>query len=165
LLQADSRDERHGLAALSRQPAGGDRRRRRLSRTGLERDRSQARRGVSPARRRRGGDTALDTLAREELGIDPEELGGSAWQAGASSFLLFSLGTIVPVAPFFFLTGSAAFVTSLAAGAAALMAIGVGTSLFTGRSMVFSALRQLLIGAAAAGITYGVGKVVGVSLG
>jgi hypothetical protein len=65
----------------------------------------------------------------------------------------------------FFLTGAAAFVTSLAAGATVLMAIGVGTSLFTGRSMVFSALRQLLIGAAAAGITYGVGKVVGVSLG
>jgi VIT1/CCC1 family predicted Fe2+/Mn2+ transporter len=109
-------------------------------------------------------DTALDTLAREELGIDPEELGGSAWQAGASSFLLFSLGAIVPVAPFIFLTGSAAFETSVAASAVALMAIGVGTSLFTGRSMVFSALRQLLIGAAAAAITYGVGKVVGVSL-
>ncbi|HEY2872620.1 MAG TPA: VIT1/CCC1 transporter family protein [Reyranella sp.] len=109
-------------------------------------------------------DTVLDTLAREELGIDPEELGGSAWQAGASSFLLFSLGAIVPVAPFIFLTGSAAFETSVAASAVALMAIGVGTSLFTGRSMVFSALRQLLIGAAAAAITYGVGKVVGVSL-
>ncbi|MBS0524229.1 MAG: VIT1/CCC1 transporter family protein [Proteobacteria bacterium] len=109
-------------------------------------------------------ETALDTLAREELGIDPKELGGSAWQAGAWSFLLFSLGAIVPVAPFIFLTGTAAFVASLVAGGIALMAIGVGTSLFTGRSMVFSALRQLLIGAAAAGITYGVGRVVGVSL-
>jgi VIT1/CCC1 family predicted Fe2+/Mn2+ transporter len=107
---------------------------------------------------------ALDALAREELGIDPEELGGSAWQAGASSFLLFSLGAIVPVAPFIFMAGSAAFVASLAASAIGLMAIGVGTSLFTGRSMIFSALRQLAIGAAAAAITYGVGKVVGVSL-
>jgi VIT1/CCC1 family predicted Fe2+/Mn2+ transporter len=110
-------------------------------------------------------ETALDTLAREELGIDPGELGGSAWQAGASSFLLFSAGAIVPVAPFFFLTGTAAFATSLAASAVALMTIGFGTSLFTGRSGVFSALRQLAIGSAAAAITYGVGRVVGVSLG
>jgi VIT1/CCC1 family predicted Fe2+/Mn2+ transporter len=109
-------------------------------------------------------ETALDTLAREELGIDPQELGGSAWQAGAWSFLLFSAGAIVPVAPFLFLTGTAAFVTSVVASAAALMAIGVGTSLFTGRSMLFSAMRQLAIGAAAAAITYGVGKMVGVSL-
>jgi VIT1/CCC1 family predicted Fe2+/Mn2+ transporter len=109
-------------------------------------------------------ETALDTLAREELGIDPQELGGSAWQAGAWSFLLFSAGAIVPVAPFIFLTGTVAFVASLAASAVALMAIGIGTSLFTGRPMAFSALRQLLIGAAAAAITYGVGKVVGVSL-
>ena len=109
-------------------------------------------------------ETALDTLAREELGIDPKELGGSAWQAGAWSFLLFSAGAIVPVAPFFLLTGIAAFVASLAASAVALMAIGFGTSLFTGRSALFSALRQLAIGAAAAGITYGVGRVVGVSL-
>jgi VIT1/CCC1 family predicted Fe2+/Mn2+ transporter len=109
--------------------------------------------------------TALDTLAREELGIDPEELGGSAWQAGAWSFLLFSAGAIVPVAPFFVLTGAWAFATSLAASAVALMAIGVGTSLFTGRSALFSALRQLAIGGAAAGITFGVGRLVGVSLG
>lgn len=109
-------------------------------------------------------ETALDTLAREELGIDPQELGGSAWQAGAWSFLLFSAGAIVPVAPFLFLTGTAAFVTSVVASAVALMAIGVGTSLFTGRSMVFSALRQLAIGTAAAAITYGVGRMVGVSL-
>jgi VIT1/CCC1 family predicted Fe2+/Mn2+ transporter len=109
-------------------------------------------------------ETALDTLAREELGIDPDELGGSAWQAGLWSFLLFSAGAIVPVAPFFFLAGKAAFAASLAASAIALMAIGIGTSLFTGRSALFSALRQLAIGAAAAGITYGVGAAVGVSL-
>lgn len=108
--------------------------------------------------------TALDTLAREELGIDPEELGGSAWQAALWSFLLFSAGAIVPVAPFMFLTGTMAFIARLVASGLALMAIGAGTSLFTGRSMVFSALRQLVIGVAAAGITYGVGTVVGVSL-
>jgi VIT1/CCC1 family predicted Fe2+/Mn2+ transporter len=109
-------------------------------------------------------ETALDTLAREELGIDPEELGGSAWQAGLWSFLLFSAGAIVPVAPFIFLAGKAAFIASLTASGLALMAIGLGTSLFTGRSPLFSALRQLAIGAAAAGITYGVGSLVGVSL-
>jgi VIT1/CCC1 family predicted Fe2+/Mn2+ transporter len=110
-------------------------------------------------------ETALDTLAREELGIDPEELGGSAWQAGLWSFLLFSAGAIVPVAPFIFLSGKAAFITSLGASGLALMAIGLGTSLFTGRSALYSALRQLAIGAAAAGITYAAGTAVGVSLG
>jgi VIT1/CCC1 family predicted Fe2+/Mn2+ transporter len=109
-------------------------------------------------------ETALDTLAREELGIDPDELGGSAWQAGLWSFLLFSAGAIVPVAPFIFLSGKAAFITSLGASGLALMAIGLGTSLFTGRSALYSALRQLAIGAAAAGITYAAGTAVGVSL-
>lgn len=57
--------------------------------------------------------TALDTLAREELGIDPDELGGSAWEAAITSFLLFAIGAIVPVFPFFFLQGSAAILLSL----------------------------------------------------
>jgi VIT1/CCC1 family predicted Fe2+/Mn2+ transporter len=108
--------------------------------------------------------TALDTLAREELGVDPDELGGSAWQAGMWSFLLFSTGAIVPVAPFFFLKGPAALLTSLAASGLALAAIGAGTSLFTGRSALFSAVRQLAIGLVAAAITYGIGSLVGVSL-
>ena len=95
-------------------------------------------------------DTALDTLVREELGIDPDELGGSAWAAAASSFLLFSLGAVFPVAPFLFLGGSAAVIASVVASGVALAAIGAGTSLFTGRSVAFSAFRQLLIGYAAA---------------
>jgi VIT1/CCC1 family predicted Fe2+/Mn2+ transporter len=110
-------------------------------------------------------DTALDTLVREELGIDPAELGGSAWAAAGTSFLLFSLGAIFPVAPFFLLTGSPAVLASLAASGAALAAIGAGTSLFTGRGVVFSALRQLLVGYAAAAITYGIGTLAGVTLG
>ncbi|MBN9488980.1 MAG: VIT1/CCC1 transporter family protein [Alphaproteobacteria bacterium] len=109
-------------------------------------------------------ETALDTLTREELGIDPDELGGSAWQAAMWSFVLFAGGAIVPVAPFIFLSGKPAFITSVAASGLALMAVGVGTSLFTGRSAPFSALRQLAIGLAAAAITYGVGAVVGVSM-
>jgi VIT1/CCC1 family predicted Fe2+/Mn2+ transporter len=109
-------------------------------------------------------DTALDTLAREELGIDPKELGGSAWAAAGSSFLLFAVGAIFPVAPFFFLDGRAAVLASLALGGLALVLIGAGTSLFTGRNVAFSALRQLVLGLAAAAITYGVGRIVGVSL-
>jgi len=110
-------------------------------------------------------DTALDTLAREELGIDPGELGGSAWVASGSSFALFSIGAIFPVAPFFWLDGAPALLVSLALGGLALVMIGAGTSLFTGRGLVFSSLRQVLIGFAAAGITYGIGRLVGVSLG
>jgi vacuolar iron transporter family protein len=109
--------------------------------------------------------TALDTLSREELGIDPKELGGSPWIAAATSFLLFSAGAIFPVAPYFWLEGTQALVASLAASTFALGLIGSGTSLFTGRSVPFSAIRQILIGFIAAAITYGVGKVVGVSLG
>jgi VIT1/CCC1 family predicted Fe2+/Mn2+ transporter len=108
--------------------------------------------------------TALDTLAREELGINPEELGGSAWTAAATSFLLFAGGAIVPVLPFFGLAGSAAVVTSLALSAIAMFIIGAGTTLFTGRGVVFSGLRQLAIGIAAAAVTYGIGKLIGVSL-
>lgn len=109
--------------------------------------------------------TALDTLAREELGIDPEVLGGSAWAAAFYSFCLFAAGAIFPVAPYFFLGGSAAVIGSLVASAAALVAIGAGTSLFTGRSVAFSAFRQLAIGYTAAAATYGIGRLVGVSLG
>jgi VIT1/CCC1 family predicted Fe2+/Mn2+ transporter len=108
--------------------------------------------------------TALDTLVREELGIDPKELGGSPWTAAAISFLLFSLGAIFPVLPFMFLSGTTALLASLAVSGAALAAIGAGTSLFTGRGPAFSALRQLLVGYAAAAITYTIGLIAGVSL-
>jgi VIT1/CCC1 family predicted Fe2+/Mn2+ transporter len=109
-------------------------------------------------------DTALDTLAREELGVDPAELGGSAWAAAGSSFALFALGAIFPVAPFFWLDGLAAVGASVAASGLALMAIGAGTSLFTGRSVAFSAMRQLVGGLAAAAITYGIGRLIGVAV-
>jgi VIT1/CCC1 family predicted Fe2+/Mn2+ transporter len=110
-------------------------------------------------------DTALDTLVREELGIDPDELGGSAWTAAASSFLLFSVGAIFPVAPFLFLGGRTAVIASVVASGIALAAIGAGTSLFTGRSVAFSAFRQLLIGYLAAAVTYAIGMLAGVTLG
>jgi VIT1/CCC1 family predicted Fe2+/Mn2+ transporter len=109
--------------------------------------------------------TALDTLVREELGIDPEELGGSAWAAAATSFLLFSFGAIIPVFPFFALSGTPAVICSLILSGLAMAAIGAGTTLFTGRAVTFSALRQLAIGMAAAGITFALGRLIGVSIG
>jgi vacuolar iron transporter family protein len=108
--------------------------------------------------------TALDTLVREELGIDPEELGGSAWVAGASSFVLFAVGAIFPVAPFFTFSGLQAVIGSLTLSGLALFLIGAGTTLFTGRGLLFSGIRQLVIGFAAAGITYGIGHLIGVAL-
>jgi VIT1/CCC1 family predicted Fe2+/Mn2+ transporter len=110
-------------------------------------------------------ETALDTLTREELGIDPTELGGSPWTAGATSFFLFSVGAIFPVAPSFFLTGMQAVFAALALSGLALFAIGAATSFFTGRTILFSGARQLLIGFAAAGVTYGVGRLIGVTVG
>jgi VIT1/CCC1 family predicted Fe2+/Mn2+ transporter len=109
--------------------------------------------------------SALDTLAREELGIDPDELGGSPWQAAGTSFLLFALGAAFPVAPFFVLHGTPATIASLALSGAAMAGIGAATSLFTGRGPLFSAGRQMAIGYLAAAITYGVGRLVGVAVG
>lgn len=109
-------------------------------------------------------ETALDTLSREELGIDPQELGGSAWGAAGSSFVLFATGAIFPVAPYFMLSGMEAVWASIALSSLALFCIGVATSLFTGRGVIFSGARQLLVGLAAAGVTFGVGRVIGVTV-
>ena len=108
---------------------------------------------------------ALDTLVREELGIDPKTLGGSPWAAAGASFCLFAAGAIFPVAPYFFLSGPVAVLWGLALSGIALITIGAGTSLFTGRSMLFSAIRQLAIGYAAALVTYGLGRLAGAAVG
>jgi VIT1/CCC1 family predicted Fe2+/Mn2+ transporter len=108
---------------------------------------------------------ALETLAREELNVDPAELGGSAWEAAITSFVLFALGAILPVLPFTFLNGSAAIMASLIFSAVGLFVIGGGITLFTGRSVLFSGTRQVLFGLAAAAITFGVGRLIGVNLG
>ncbi|NTV52257.1 MAG: rubrerythrin family protein, partial [Candidatus Firestonebacteria bacterium] len=89
---------------------------------------------------------ALDTLAREELGIDPEALGGSAWVAAFTSFLLFALGAIMPVAPFFFVHGSEGVLWSLGASSLGLFVIGAGITLVTGKNPIGAGLRQILIG-------------------
>lgn len=108
--------------------------------------------------------TALNTLAREELGIDPEELGGSAWAAAFTSFFLFALGAIFPVAPFTILTGFSAIGASLVLSGLALFLIGAGITLLTGRSILYSGIRQVIFGFAAAGITFSIGRLIGVSL-
>jgi VIT1/CCC1 family predicted Fe2+/Mn2+ transporter len=116
------------------------------------------------ARIMRDKDAALETLAREELGIDPQELGGSPARAAASSFLLFALGAVVPVAPFLLAHGTTAVVACVVASGVVLALTGAATSLFNGRSAWFSAARQVAFGCAAAAVTYGVGTVLGVSV-
>jgi len=109
--------------------------------------------------------TALDTLAREELGIDPEELGGSAVVAAATSFVLFSIGAILPVLPYFFVSGTAAVAISAGLSAAGLFSIGALITVFTGRGALFSGGRQVLIGGAAAALTFVVGRAIGGAVG
>ncbi|ACM06399.1 VIT1/CCC1 transporter family protein [Thermomicrobium roseum] len=112
----------------------------------------------------REGAPALETLVREELAIDPEELGGSAWEAAIASFLLFSIGAIVPVLPYIAWGGIPAAVASVVLSGLALFLLGAGITVITGRSALRSGLRQVLIGLAAAAITFGVGRLFGVAL-
>ncbi len=111
------------------------------------------------------GEAALDTLAREELGIDPEELGGSAWVASIMSFMLFAVGAVIPVIPFVFGSGLIAVLFSLVLGILGFFIIGVGITLTTGAPLLKSAGRQILLGLAAAAITFGLGSLVGGRLG
>jgi vacuolar iron transporter family protein len=112
----------------------------------------------------RDKDAALDTLTREELGIDPAELGGNPWSAAGFSLVLFACGAALPVLPFIFMKGNAAILASAGVGAASLAAIGLVTSLFSGRSALYSTVRQLIFGMAAAGVTYGTGHFIGVAI-
>ena len=112
----------------------------------------------------RDPDLALQTHAREELGVDPESL-GSARAAAISSFLTFAVGAFLPLVPWLFIGGSSAILWSMLIGGISALAIGAGLAQFTGRSVVKSALRQLLVATVAAGITYGVGVTLGVSVG
>ena len=114
-------------------------------------------------------EVALNTLVREELGLDPSEL-GSPWGAAIGSFLAFAGGAIVPVIPFIFAPASkdvSVGIAALSAGMSGLALFGVGAALalFTGRSPFFSGGRQLALGAAAAALTFAIGSVIGVSTG
>ncbi len=107
---------------------------------------------------------ALETHAREELGITPQSL-GSPWQAAAASFVTFAIGAFVPLAPWLFTSGTAAIVLSVVLGAAAALIVGVVLARFTERPPLVSALRQLAVTAVAAGVTFGVGKAIGTGVG
>lgn len=107
---------------------------------------------------------AHELLVKEELGINAEELKGSAFEAALYSFFLFAIGAIIPVFPFMFLTGTNAIILSAAASAVGLFLIGSAITLFTGKSIWYSGFRQVIFGLAAAAITFGIGKLIGVSL-
>lgn len=109
-------------------------------------------------------ETALNTLAREELGLDPDDL-GSPWVAAISSFLSFAVGALIPLLPFIFAAGFGALATSAVLSGLALVTIGAALSIFTGRSALWSGLRMVLIGGTAAVVTYAIGALVGVGLG
>jgi vacuolar iron transporter family protein len=115
------------------------------------------------ARIMRDRGTALDTMAREELGLNPDEL-GSPWGVATSSFVSFAAGAVVPVLPWLVASGAAAVAWSVALSAVALLLVGAGISLLTGRSVAWSAARQLLVGGLAAAATFGIGRLIGVSV-
>jgi VIT1/CCC1 family predicted Fe2+/Mn2+ transporter len=108
--------------------------------------------------------TALDTMAREELGLNPEEL-GSPWRVAFSSFSAFTVGAIVPVIAYAVGSGTAAFVATVASAAVALAVIGAAVALITGRPLARGALRQLLIGAGAAAVTFAIGTLLHATVG
>ncbi len=107
---------------------------------------------------------AHEVLVKEELGINAEDLQGSAMEAAVTSFFLFAVGAIIPVLPFFFAGGWQAVVISTVLSAVGLFAIGASITLFTGKSVWFSGFRQVIFGLLAAAITYGIGSVIGVSV-
>ena len=109
-------------------------------------------------------DHAHEVLVKEELGINPEEMAGSPWEAAFASFFLFAIGAILPVIPYFWIGGFKAVVISLACSTLGLFVIGAAITLFTGKSVWHSGFRQIIFGLAAAAITFGIGHLIGVSI-
>ena len=107
---------------------------------------------------------AHELLVSEELGINAEELKGSALEAAIYSFVFFSIGAIIPLAPFIFTTGNKAIILSVVFSMVGLFLIGAAITLFTNRNVWFSGFRQVFFGLAAAAVTFGIGKLIGVSL-
>ena len=107
---------------------------------------------------------AHEVLVKEELGINAEELKGSAFEAASYSFIFFFCGAIIPVAPFLFTSGTQAILLSILASGIGLFLIGGAITLFTGRNVWYSGFRQVLFGLIAAAITFGIGKLIAVSL-
>jgi VIT1/CCC1 family predicted Fe2+/Mn2+ transporter len=128
------------------------------------------RRGIEPAVARdmvnevmQDPDLALETHAREELGISTLSL-GSPWQAAGASFATFALGAFIPLAPWLFTSGATAIVASVVLSAVAAILVGVVLARFTERSVVMSAVRQLAVTVIAAAVTYGVGRAIGTGI-
>ena len=101
-------------------------------------------------------------MIREELGLDPDQL-GSPWGAAFGSLVAFAIGAAVPVLPYLLASGGSAFAASLILSLAAMFVVGVGISLLTGRSALFSGARQVVIGGLAATVTFLVGRLIGVA--
>ena len=106
---------------------------------------------------------ALEVHAREEMGIDPNELGNPVF-AATSSFIAFAIGAVLPLLPWFFTGGNGAIVGSILLGVAGAVLVGGALALATNRSILRGSLRQLVIAAAAAAITFGIGSAVGVGV-
>ena len=106
---------------------------------------------------------ALDTKVREELGLDPQEL-GSPWGAAAYSCVSFAIGAAIPLLPFLLTIGVPAIVAAALLAMIGLFVVGVGVSLLTGRSAIFTGVRQVAIGGVAAAVTYAVGLLIGVQV-
>jgi VIT1/CCC1 family predicted Fe2+/Mn2+ transporter len=109
-------------------------------------------------------EVALDTLAREELGLNPDEL-GSPWSAAISSMVAFAVGALVVVLPYLVTGGTGAFVGAIVLALLALVAVGATIGVLNRRSPVRSALRQVVVGVLAAGFTFVVGRLIGVQAG
>lgn len=107
---------------------------------------------------------AHELLVKEELGINAEDLEGSAIEAAVYSFILFAIGAIIPLFPFMFLSGMTAVYLSVGASAIGLFIIGAAITLFTGKNVWYSGMRQVIFGLAAAAVTFGIGKLIGVSI-
>jgi predicted membrane protein (TIGR00267 family) len=109
-------------------------------------------------------ETAHKLLVKEELGINTDELQGSAIEAAIYSFILFSIGAIIPVIPFIFISGFKAIIISVSLSAIGLFIIGSAITLFTGRNVWFSGFRQVLFGLLAAAVTFAIGHLIGVAV-
>jgi VIT1/CCC1 family predicted Fe2+/Mn2+ transporter len=107
---------------------------------------------------------ALDTLAREELGLNPDEL-GSPWGAAVSSFVSFAAGAVLPLLPFLLNLGQHALLIAIAITAISLFGVGALLSLYTGRNALYSGGRMLVLGAVAGGVTFWIGRLAGITLG
>ncbi len=107
---------------------------------------------------------AHTVLVKEELGINADELQGSAMEAALYSFFLFTLGGLIPLIPFIFLSGFHAIVLSVIMSATGLFLIGAAITLFTGKNLLYSGFRMVLFGLIAAAITYGIGDLIGVAI-